>query len=130
MSYLTLVAKVEAEPADREVLLDAMLCATKTYNGLIYTLRQEYDRTGETRLSRQNLNKILKTLPRAKGYYSLSVQATRDEVLGAYQSYFALKKAGYETARPPGFRRKNSYSGLRYYDKYGIKLDGNQLTLG
>lgn len=129
MSFLTLVAKVEAEPAARDVLLDAMLCATKTFNGMIYALRQEYEQTGNNKLSRQNLNKILKTLPRAKGYYSLSAQATRDEVLGAYQSYFALKKTGYETARPPGFRRKNSYSGLRYYEGYGVRLMGDQLTL-
>lgn len=122
MSYLTLVAKVAAEPAAREVLLDAMLCATKVFNGLIYTLRQAYEQTGNSKISKQNLNKILKQLPRTKSYYSLSVQATRDEVLGAYQSYFALKKAGYETARPPGFRRKNSYSGLRYYAGYGVVL--------
>ena len=129
MSYLTLVAKVAVEPAAQAVLLDAMLCATKVYNGLIYALRQEYEQTEKSKVSKQNLNKILKTLPRAKAYYSLSVQATRDEVLGAYQSYFALKKAGYESARPPGFRRKNSYSGLRYYDGYGVTLIGNQLTL-
>jgi putative transposase len=113
MSYLTLVAKVAADPAAQAVLLDAMLCATKVYNGLIYALRQEYEQTGKSKVSKQNLNMILKTLPRAKAYYSLSVQATRDEVLRAYQSYFALKKAGHETAHPPGFRRKNSYSGLR-----------------
>jgi putative transposase len=129
MSYLTLVAKVAVEPAAQTVLLDAMLCATKVYNGLIYALRQEYEQTGKSKVSQQNLNKILKTLPRAKAYYSLSVQATRDEVLRAYQSYFALKKAGHETAHPPGFRRKNSYSGLRYYDGYGVTLIGNQLTL-
>jgi IS605 OrfB family transposase len=129
MSYLTLVAKVEAEPAAREVLLDAMLCGTKVYNGLIYELRQEYERTGKSKVSKQNLNQILKTLPRAKAYYSLSVQATRDEVIGAYKSYFALKKGGHADARPPGFRPKTSYSGLRYYDGYGIVLDGDQLTL-
>jgi IS605 OrfB family transposase len=129
MSYLTLVAKVEADPAAREVLLDAMLSGTKVYNGLIWELRQEYEQTGKSKISKQNLNKILKTLPRAKAYYSLSVQATRDEVLGAYQSYFALKKAGYADARPPGFRRKNSYSGLRYYDGYGVTLNGNRLNL-
>jgi putative transposase len=129
MAYLTLVAKVDAKPAAREVLLEAMLSATKVFNGMIYALRQEYEQTRESKVSKQNLNKILKTLPRAKAYYSLSVQATREEVLGAYQSYFALKKAGHADARPPGFRRKSCYSGLRYYDGYGVKLDGNQLTL-
>jgi len=114
MSYLTLVAKVVAEPAARAVLLDAMRCATKVYNGLRYALRQEYEPTGKSKVSTQHLHKILKTLPRAKAYYSLSVQATRDEVLGAYHSSFALQQAGNETAHPPGFRRKNSYSGLRY----------------
>lgn len=130
MSSLTLVAKVEAEPAAQVVLFDAMLCSTKVYNGLIYALRQEYEQTGKSKVSKQHLNKILKTLPRAKAYYSLSVQATRNEVLDAYQSYFALKKAGDEPFhRPPGFRRENSYSGLRYYDGYGVMLIRNQLTL-
>ena len=68
MSYLTLVAKVDAKPAAREVLLDAMLSATKVFNGMIYALRQEYEQTGESKVSKQNLNKILKTLPRAKAY--------------------------------------------------------------
>lgn len=130
MSYLTIVAKVEVAEMEKAVLLDAMLCATKVYNGLIWELRQEYEQTGKSRVSRSNLNRILKGLPRAKGYYSLSVQATRDEVIGAYRSYFALRMKGNREVRPPGFRRKMRYSGLRYFDGYGLKVDGDCLTLG
>ena len=130
MSYLTIVAKVEAGEKERAALLDAMLCATKVYNGLIWELRQEYEQTGQSRVSRQNLNWILKGLPRVQGYYSLSVQATRDEVIGAYRSYFALRRNGNQAVRPPGFRRKMRYSGLRYFDGYGLKVAGDCLTLG
>ena len=129
MSYLSLVAKVEAGEDDKAVLLDAMLSATKVYNGLIWELRREYEQSGKSRVSRSNLNRILKGLPRARGYYSLSVQATRDEVIGAYRSYFALRKNGNKEVRPPGFRRKTRYSGLRYYDGYGFKVAGDFLTL-
>ena len=103
MSYLTLAGEME-----KAVLLDAMLCATKVYNGLIWELRQEYEQIGKSRVSRQNLNRILKELPRAQGYYSLSVRATRDEVIGAYRSYFELRRNGNQEARPPGFRRSSS----------------------
>ena len=130
MSYLTLVASVEAGEMEKAVLLDAMLCATKVYNGLIWELRQEYEQTGKSRVSRQNLNRILKELPRAQGYYSLSVRATRDEVIGAYRSYFGLRRNGNQEARPPGFRRKTRYSGLRYFNGYGLKVDGDCLRLG
>jgi len=42
-------------------------------------------------LSRENLNRVLKELPRAKDYYSMSVQLTREEVREAYKSFFALR---------------------------------------
>ena len=42
-----------------------MLSATKVYNGLLWNLRQEYETTGKSSVSRKNLNRILKTLPRA-----------------------------------------------------------------
>jgi len=34
----------------------------------------------------------MKLLPRAGEYYSLSTEATRDEVIGAYRSFFTLRK--------------------------------------
>ena len=58
MSYLTLIAKVEVGDGEKAALLDAMLCATKVYNGLIWELRQEYEQTGKSMVSRQNLNRI------------------------------------------------------------------------
>ena len=129
MSYLTLVAKVEAGQAEERVLLDAMYCATKVWNGLIWHLRQEYEQTGKTNLSLKHLERLIDDLPRAKGYFSLSVQATRNEVRWAYKSFFSLRKAGYVRASMPGYRRKNSYSGLRYFDGYGFKIEGDRLTI-
>jgi hypothetical protein len=41
------VAKVKTEPAVRNVLLDAMLSAIKMINGMIYALRQEYNKQGK-----------------------------------------------------------------------------------
>ncbi|MHB9146204.1 MAG: nuclease/transposase family protein [Symbiobacteriia bacterium] len=126
---LTLKAKVIAAEQTQAVLVDAMYCATKVYNGLIWHLRDEFERTGKTQATRKNLNAALKTLPRANGYYSLSAQATRDEVIQAYKSFFALRQAGRTEHRMPGFRRKTDYSPLRYYQGFGFTLEGDQLHL-
>ena len=48
----------------------------------------------------------MKELPHRKEHYSLSAQTTRDEVIGAHKTFFALRKSGDEKARPPGFRKK------------------------
>ena len=126
---LTLKAKVVASGEATAILLDAMLCATKVYNGLIWHLRDEFERTGKSKATRKNLNAVLKTLPRAKGYYSLAAQATRDEVIQAYNSFFALRKAGRTQHQMPGFRRKTEYSPLRYYEGFGFTLEGDHLNL-
>lgn len=60
-----------------------MFCATKVYNGLLWQLRKEGEEKGKINISRKNLNRILKALPRAKAYYSMSAQLTRDEVIQA-----------------------------------------------
>jgi putative transposase len=92
-------------------------------------LREEFEQTGRTKATRKHLNAVLKTLPRAKGYYSLSAQATRDEVIQAHRSFFALRAAGRTQHQLPGFRRKTDYSPLRYYEGFGFTLDGDKLTL-
>lgn len=126
---LTLKAKVVADEETQAVLLDAMYSATKVYNGLIWHLRDEFERTGKAKATRKHLNAVLKTLPRAKGYYSLSVQATRDEVIQAYNSFFALRAAGRTQHQMPGFRRKADSSPLRYYEGFGFTLAGDKLIL-
>jgi hypothetical protein len=72
MPILTLQAKVLADPKTGKILRDAMLCVTKVYNGLLWHLREEFKNTGKTKVTRKHLNAILKTLPKAKKYYSLS----------------------------------------------------------
>jgi transposase len=132
MTLITLVAKIIADEYTEEILFDAMRSATQVYNGLIWQLREQYEQTGKAPISRQNLNQLMKALPRAGEYYSLSAQATRDEVIGAYRSFFTLRKED-EHTRPPGFRRKGRLSNLRYYDGYGFSLteEGRlQLSLG
>ena len=88
-----------------------------------WQLREQYEQTGKAPISRQNLNKLMKLLPRADEYYSLSAEATWDEGIGAYRSFFTLSKED-ECACPPGFRRKVRLSNLRYYDGYGFRLTG------
>jgi putative transposase len=124
----TIKAKIHATPQTEDVLKDAMLCATKVYNGLLWHIRKEYEETGKANVSRKNLNLILKELPRAKGYYSMSVQLTRDEVIQAYKSFFALRKKGLAQHHAPGFRRKNALSPLKYV-RSGFKVKGNKVTL-
>jgi len=125
---ITLKAQIHADPQTEAVLKDAMYCATKVYNGLLWHLRKEYKETGRVDISRKNLNRILKELPRAKGYYSMSVQLTRDEVREAYKSFFALKKKGLTQHEAPGFRRKGYLSPLKYVQS-GFKVEGDKVTL-
>ena len=126
-----ITAKVVLDSENGAILRSAMLSATKVYNGLLWNLRQEYETTGKSRVSRKNLNRILKTLPRAKEYYSLAVQSTRDEVIGSYRSFFALKKSGHTEHHSPGFRRKSYLSPLRYLQSgFSIENDILALSLG
>jgi IS605 OrfB family transposase len=106
-----------------------MHCATKVYNGLIWHLREQFKQTGKNKITLKNLNGLLKLLPRAKSYYSHSAQSTRDEVIKAYRSFFALQKKGGTKHQAPGFRPKSQYSELRYYEGYGFTLNGDELTL-
>ncbi len=94
MPLITLKVQIHADPQTEAVLKDAMFCATKVYNGLLWHLRKERKETRTVDISRKDLNRILKELPRAKGYYSMSVRLTRDEVREAYKSFFALKEKG------------------------------------
>ncbi|RDV81184.1 RNA-guided endonuclease InsQ/TnpB family protein [Ammonifex thiophilus] len=128
MSLVTIKAQVHADPQTEAVLKDAMFCATKVYNGLLWHLRKEYKETGKVDISRRNLNRILKELPRAKGYYSMSVQLTRDEVREAYRSFFALKKKDLTRHSAPGFRRKGYLSPLKYVQS-GFKVEGDKVTV-
>ena len=128
MPLITLKAQIHSDPQTESVLKDAMFCATKVYNGLLWYLRKEHKETGRVDISRKNLNRILKELPRAKGYYSMSVQLTRDEVREAYKSFFALKKEGLTQHEAPGFRRKGYFSPLKYVQS-GFKVEGDKVTL-
>ncbi len=128
MPLLTIKAQIYATPQVEAVLKEAMRSATKVYNGLLWYLREEYKQNGRSNISRKNLNRILKKLPRAKDYYSLSVQLTRDEVISAYRTFFALRKKGKTKHNAPGFRRKGYLSPLKYVQK-GFKVEGNEVTI-
>jgi hypothetical protein len=80
-------------------------------------------------VSRKNFNLILKELLRAKGYDSMSVQLTRDEVREAYRSFFALRKKGFTQHHAPGFRRKNDDLSPLKYVQSGFKVEGDRMTL-
>jgi len=128
MPLLTLKAQIHAAPEVEAVLKEAMRSATKVYNGLLWHLREAYKGTGKVDLSRKNLNRILKELPRAKDYYSMSVQLTREEVREAYKAFFALRKEGKTNHQAPGFRRKGYLSPLRYVQS-GYKVEGDRVTV-
>ncbi len=128
MPIITVKAHIHADPKTLAVLKDAMFCATKVYNGLLWHLRKEYQETGKVDISRKNLNRILKKLPRAKGYYSMSVQLTRDEVREAYRSFFALRKKGLTQHKAPGFRRKGYLSPLKDVQS-GFRVEGDRVWL-
>jgi putative transposase len=128
MPMLTIRAQIHADPETERILRDAMFCATKVYNGLMWHLRQQQEETGRVDVRRSNLNRILAALPRAKGYYSMSVQLTRDEVRQAWRSFFALRRNGRTDHNAPGFRPQSMLSPLKYTQS-GFKVEGDRLTL-
>lgn len=128
MPMLTIKAQIHAGPETERVLRDAMLCATKVYNGLMWHLRRQQAETGCVDVRRSHLNRILAALPRAKGYYSMSAQLTRDEVRQAWQSFFALRRNGQTNHNAPGFRPKFMLSPLKYVQS-GFKVEGDHLRL-
>lgn len=91
-------------------------------------LRREQAETGRVQVSRARLNCILPTLPRAKGYYSMSARLTRDEVIQAWRSFFALRRNGHAQYSAPGFRPKSMLSPLKYVQS-GFKVEGDRVTL-
>ena len=92
MTTITLVSKLIVGEQTEAILFDAMLSATKLFTGFIWNLRNQYEETGKAPISRKNLNKNMKELPRRKDNYSLSTQGTRDEVIGAYKWFIKLRK--------------------------------------
>ncbi len=128
MPLLTIKAQIHATPEVEAVLKEAMRSATKVYNGLLWHLREEYKRNGRSNISKKNLNSILKQLPKARDYYSLSVQFTRDEVILAYKTFFALRKRGKTKHNAPGFRRKGHLSPLKYAQS-GFKVERDKVTI-
>ncbi|MEW6046843.1 MAG: transposase [Bacillota bacterium] len=125
---LTIKAQIHADPETEGILRDAMFCATKVYNGLMWHLRRQQEEIGRVDVRRSNLNRILAALPRAKGYYSMSAQLTRDEVRQAWQSFFALRRNGRTNHNAPGFRPKFMLSPLKYVQS-GFKVEAGRLTL-
>lgn len=128
MPMLTIKAQIHADPETERILRDAMFCATKVYNGLMWHLRRQQTETGRVDVRRSNLNRILAALPRAKGYYSMSAQLTRDEVRQAWQSFFSLRRNGRTNHNAPGFRPKFMLSPLKYVQS-GFKVEADRLTL-
>ena len=66
MTTITLVSKLIVDEQTEAILFGAMRSATKVFNGLIWNLRNQYEETGKASISRKNLNKIMKELPRRK----------------------------------------------------------------
>lgn len=128
MPMLTIKVQIHADHETERILRDAMFCATKVYNGLMWHLRRQQEETGRVDVRRSNLNRILAALPRAKGYYSMSAQLTRDEVRQAWRSFFALRRNGRTAHSAPGFRPKSLLSPLKYTQS-GFKVGGDRLTL-
>lgn len=128
MPFLVLKAQIHADPEVEALLKEAMRSATKVYNGLLWHLREAYAKAGRIDLSRKNLNRVLKGLPRARDYYSMSAQLTRDEVREAYKAFFALKRRGQTHHQAPGFRRKSYLSPLKYVQS-GFSVEGERVTV-
>jgi hypothetical protein len=47
MPILTIIAKVKTSTETKDIILGAMLGATKVYNGLLWNLRTEFEQTAK-----------------------------------------------------------------------------------
>lgn len=67
MTIITLVSKVTTDESTEAVVLDAMQCATKVYNGLIWHLRAQYKETGSSPCQQAELEQNNETVASAAG---------------------------------------------------------------
>lgn len=122
MPTLTLKAQLHPTEAQASVLRDAMFCATKVYNGVLYHLREQaaahFKATGEwakTDLSDSRLNALMQAnCPRRQALPSDAAAQVWRTLREAYKAFFALRKAGRTEHQAPGFKRKDTLSPLTY----------------
>ncbi|KYO67339.1 hypothetical protein ATZ99_06250 [Thermovenabulum gondwanense] len=63
---MTIKAKIHADDYTEKIIKDAMFCATKVYNGILWHLRKEFEEEGKVNISRKNLNSIMKKTSKNK----------------------------------------------------------------
>lgn len=128
----TLTAKAGlGELDDSTALLFGLLgfTATKLWNSALWYCKEQWDATGKIP-SYIEVDLHMKTTGN-RWYRSLhahSAQAVLEELWQSYNSWFALRKKGDASAKPPSFRRKISFSTVTF-KKDSISWDPERQTL-
>jgi putative transposase len=123
---LTLKAKLEVNGAQHHVLDRMAFACTKLWNTANYERRQTWEETGKIPSYAQQC-KQLKDNPWARLLQSQSAQAVLQKLDFAYRSWYKLRKTD-KTAKPPGFRRKESLSTVTF-KRSAFRIEGSTLQL-
>lgn len=123
---LTLKAKLEVDEAQHRVLDRMAFACTKLWNTANYEQRRAWEKTGKIPSYVQQCRR-LKDNPWARLLQSQSAQAVLQKLDFAYRSWYKLHKID-KTAKPPGFRRKESLSTITF-KRSAFRIEGNQLRL-
>ena len=123
---LTLKTKLEVNDAQHRVLDRMAFACTKLWNTANYERRQAWGKTGKIPSYVQQC-KRLKDNPWARLLQSQSAQAVLQKLDLAYCSWYKLRKVD-KTARPPGFRKKESLSTITF-KRSAFMIDDTTLRL-
>lgn len=96
------------------------MVVTGFYNVAIYDRRQAWQSTGKTPNYYQQYY-ALREHTLAKLLHSHVTQQILKTIENNYQSFFALKKNGHDTANPPSFRKPKTPSTF-HFTNYGFKI--------
>jgi putative transposase len=128
---LTIKWQIYPTKAQQEVLWDLAAICRRVYNLALFERQYVYEQYG-ARLSytdQQNALPLLKhVFPECKQVYSKTLQMVLRRLDNNFKSFFALRREGDPTARPPRYRASQFFFTLTY-NQNGFKVDQEQLTL-
>lgn len=129
---MQLTTKIKIEPTQDQidVLWKLSERCRLIYNFALAERREVYKNNGKISYTKQqNDLPLLKTkYPEYKWVYSKVMQMTLKKLDADYKSFFALKRNGYDDARPPGFKGRKYFTTMTH-NQSGFKFYNNKVKL-
>lgn len=123
---ITLKAKLTVSEEKHRVLDRMAFASTKLWNTANWERRQKWEQTGKIPNYYEQEN-ILRDNPWHKRLPHHSAQAVLQKLDQSYRSWFVLRRTD-TTARPPGFKPKESLSIITFKES-AFRVEGNELRI-